>query len=166
MKVRDLLILAAFVLGGIAVAYGPGAVQVLRQWEYTSPLCIRAERAWADATGASRAQLEAELARVEVRMEGQKEALSRLRESLHLAIEELGRSDAHVAKLADDLAHSERVRDTQDGELAHCRQLIEAQEAVVRETNWRYQQLANRVRALGDEGAVSVLAPSAAAYTK
>ncbi len=166
MKVRDLLIVGAFVLGGIAVAYGPGAIQVLRQWEYTSPLCIRAERAWADATGSSRTQLEAELVRVEVRMAGQKEAMSKLREGLQLAIDELGRSDAHVAKLADDLAHSERVRDTQSAELAHCRELIDAHEAVVRETNWRYQQLATKVRELGQEGAVSVIAPSAAAYKK
>lgn len=157
MKVRDLIVVSAFVLGVVATARCGDVLRALREYEFTSPLYVAAETAWADACGASRTKLEAELATQRQRLVAAEQEKSKLRESLELQIEELGRADAHVGRLVSDLEHSERVRETQAGELEHCRQLIDAQEAVVRETNWRYQMLARRLRELGQEGVVSVL---------
>lgn len=157
MKVRPLLLVSAFVLGDVAVSYLGDAIEALREYKYTSPLCVVVETAWADATGASRTRLEAELAQRHRRLVQLEQEKLRLEESLDVQIQELGRADAHIAKLVSELDHSERVRDTMSGELNHCRQLIDSQEAMVRETNWRYSQLTQRIRELGDGGALSVL---------
>jgi chromosome segregation ATPase len=157
MKVRDLVIVAAFVLGGVAVAYGGDVMKALRDWKYTSPLCLRVEEAWANATGATLTQLQVELASKQRQLAVIEEEVRSLRQSLDGAVKDVGDAHMHIAKLVTDIEHLERIRETQSGELNHCRQLIDAQEAVVKETNWRYQQLASRVRELGQEGAVSVL---------
>lgn len=146
MKVRDLLIVGAFVLGGVAVAYWGDALKALQSWQYTSPLCIRVEEAIADLNGATRSKLKAEL-----------EKQAALRQALELSIQEVGEADQHIAKLADALAHSERVRDTQEQQLAHQQQLIGSHEAVARETNYRYQALVARIRELGRDDAIAGL---------
>lgn len=158
MKVRDLFVVSAFVLGGLAVAYSSDVLEALRAWKYSSPLCIRIEEALADASGKSKVRLKEEIARLEGLLEIEVAAKEQLRESLELSVQELGECDLHIAKLASDLEHSERVRGTQSSELAHCRQLIDAQESVVRETNYRYQALVRRVRDLGRDDALGGLA--------
>lgn len=158
MKVRNLSVAAAaFVLGGVAVAYCGDAIKALQRWEYTSPLCVRVEEAWADVTGASKARLANEVAMLEGRLETAAAVHDRLREALDLSIQEVGEADAHIAKLASDLEHSERVRDTQNSQLEHCRQLLASQESVVRETNYRYQALVSRIRDLGRDDALAGL---------
>jgi chromosome segregation ATPase len=157
MKVRDLLIVGAFVLGGAVVAYWGDAIKALRTWHYTAPLCVQVEEAWADATGASKAKLANEIAMLEGRLEAARDVKGQLREALNLSIQEVGEADAHVAKLADALAHSERVRDTQEQQLSHQGQLLSSQESVIRETNHRYQALVSRIRDLGRDDALAGL---------
>jgi chromosome segregation ATPase len=98
-----------------------------------------------------------ELASKQRQLAVSEEEVRSLRQSLDGAVKDVGDAHMHIARLVTDIEHLERIRETQSGELNHCRQLINAQEAVVKETNWRYQQLASRVRELGQEGAVSVL---------
>jgi hypothetical protein len=150
MKVRDLVIVAAFALGLLTMRYSNDAYAVLRNWLYISPFCVAAESTWADVTGATRVKLEAALAEASQRSENLENELAHMGRLLE-------KETALAVRLQREYEHSQQVRETQSGELAHCRELIEAQEAVVRETNWRYQQLTSRLRELGQEGAVSVL---------
>ena len=157
MRLRNLVTVVAFVLGGLSVAYCDDVIGLLRTWQYTNPFCVAAEAALADATCATRVQLEEELATQRRRLASAGQRQIETNKDLESAAAELGAAEAHVARLLSVLDVCEQVRKTQSGELAQCRQLIDAQEAVVRETNWRYTALANRLRELGQEGVVSVL---------
>lgn len=148
MKVRDLFLVAAFVLGCVAVSYWGDAMKALRQYEYTSPLCRFAETAWADATGASRVKLEAELSA----LTAEHASSTAAREFQEGIIDEQA---SMIERLQSELDLSNQVRATMSGELAHCRQLIDSQEAVVKEVNWRYGQLTRRIQELGRDDTLS-----------
>ena len=142
MKVRGLFLVAAFVLGGLAVAYWGDAIDWLREYEHTSPLCKFAETAWADASGASRAWLEAELAT-------QKDMTRRVLEERDTAILELATSEARADMLATEVLHLTHVREALSEQLDDASKLLAAHQSLVKETNWRYEDLVRRVRALG-----------------
>jgi chromosome segregation ATPase len=148
-SVKNLCVAVAFLLGCATVAWADDAWSVLRRWQYTNALCCEAESLWRDVNGDTIASLRDRLDDLRRQRADAEATASRFQQALMLAQEELGSADAHIAGLANDLAHSERVRDTQAQELDKYRELLAKQESLVHETNWRYRHLVSRLRQLG-----------------
>lgn len=157
MKVRDLFLVAAFVLGCVAVSYWGDAIKALREYEYTSPLCVVVETAWADASGSSRTRLEAELVQHRKKISQLESEQARFDDALAFREEIIGEQNSQIERLKAELDIAGQVQATMSGELAHCRQLIDSQEAVVKEVNWRYGQLTRRIQELGRDDSLSGL---------